>query len=86
MVTKKKKSYGSTVSHAVSNAFFKNQQKHIRARVLQLTVWSDSLWHKMLLNKINGIMYTHIHAYGKPYLVPLWPLFGFMDFQSEKKT
>ena len=28
-------------------------------------------------------MYTHIHAYGKPYLVPL---FGFMDFQSEKKT
>jgi hypothetical protein len=29
-------------------------------------------------------MYTHIHAYGKPYLVPLWPLFGFMDFQSEK--
>ena len=31
-------------------------------------------------------MYTHIHAYGKPYLVPLWPLFGFMDFQSEKKN
>ena len=75
MVTKKKKSYGSTVSHTVSNAFSKINKSTLRARVLQLTVWGDSLWHKMLLNQINGIMYSSIPIY-MHMVNHIWSHFG----------